>query len=289
MTQHNISSADKLRYFLVADNNEKFPYRLYIEEEMNKFLQLRVQDRWPGPGKKIFCLPEGYCSIDNLKEIKPIESCGIVSVKRSGKKLNIILDRKKNKRCWFVFLKKEYKTKPGEFYEQVFWVTQSSAKIRRPGAYIPQGSKKEPIFIVSDKREKYAYRFPKAEVIKENLPVGDYGLKIDGKLIAIAERKTIDNLLHEIATYDVLKLQLQELNSFEYKAVVFEAPYSDFINPKKLKAYNASYISEIIADLFVSFPEIQFVFCDNRKIAAEWIYRWFTRIQREYRNKYKNE
>ncbi|HAV43225.1 TPA: hypothetical protein DCX15_04345, partial [bacterium] len=92
-----------------------------------------------------------------------------------------------------------------------------------------------------------------------------------------------DNLLHEIATYDVLKLQLQELNNLKYKAVIFESPYSDFINPKRIRPYSAPYMAEILADLFVSFPSIQFVFCDNRKIAAEWIYRWFKRIQRDYR------
>lgn len=272
---------NQLQWLMYKQESEKFPYILYIEEEQNKYLQLQVQERWPGPGKKIFCIPQGYYNENQLPLIKPLEQCSIKSIGRYGKKLTIVLDRKTKKRCWFLFLKKEYKTKPGEFYNQVFWVTQSSAKIRRPGAYIPQGGKKEPLFIISDKREKYAYKFPKTEILKENLPVGDYGLKINNELVAAVERKTIDNLLHEIATYDVFKLQLQELNNLKYKAVVFESPYSDFINPKKLKAYNAPYIAEIIADLFVSFPNIQFVFCDNRKLATEWIYRWFKRIQKE--------
>ncbi len=275
------NNAKQLQWLMFKQESEKFPYLLFIEEKPNEYLQLQVQDKWPGPGRRIFSLPEGYCGIDQLPSAKPIEQCGIISIERYGKRLTIVLDRKIRRRCWFLFLKKEYKKKPGEFYDQVFWVTQSSAVSRRAGAYIPQGRKKEPLLIVSDKRERYGYKFPKTEVVKENLPVGDYGLKINGELVAVVERKTLDNLLHEIATYDVFKLQLQELNSLKYKAVVFESPYSDFINPKKIKAYSAPYIAEIIADLFISFPSMQFVFCDNRKVAIEWIYRWFKRIQKE--------
>jgi hypothetical protein len=68
------------------------------------------------------------------------------------------------------------------------------------------------------------------------------------------------------------------LSTYQYKAVVFESPYSDFMNPKKVKHYKTSYVVDILSDLAVSFPEIQFIFCGNRKFAREWIYRWFLRI-----------
>lgn len=91
----------------------------------------------------------------------------------------------------------------------------------------------------------------------------------------------MDNLFHEIATYDVLKATLQEMSVFRYKAVVFESPYGDFINPKKSHFYKSSYVADILADLIFSFPDIQFIFCENRKLANEWIYRWFRRINLE--------
>ncbi|HAW49345.1 TPA: hypothetical protein DCX16_00100, partial [bacterium] len=177
------NNAKQLQWLMFKQESEKFPYLLFIEEKPNEYLQLQVQDKWPGPGRRIFSLPEGYCGIDQLPSAKPIEQCGIISIERYGKRLTIVLDRKIRRRCWFLFLKKEYKKKPGEFYDQVFWVTQSSAVSRRAGAYIPQGRKKEPLLIVSDKRERYGYKFPKTEVVKENLPVGDYGLKINGELV----------------------------------------------------------------------------------------------------------
>ncbi|MEO0225574.1 MAG: ERCC4 domain-containing protein, partial [candidate division WOR-3 bacterium] len=188
------------------------------------------------------------------------------------------LNRKVKKRCWFIFLKKEYKSRPGEYYTQIFWITQSSTKIRRPGAYIPKAREGPWCEIVIDKREHYPYRFTYAQTRRENLPVGDYALLKDGKIQAIAERKTLDNFLHEVATYDCLKATLQELSLYRFKAVVFESPYSDFMHPAKIKPYRASYIADLLSDLVVSFPEIQFIFCENRKFAQEWIYRWFLRI-----------
>jgi len=41
-------------------------------------------------------------------------------MKRYGKRLAIVLDRAINKRCEFLFLKKKYKQKEGE-YEQIEW------------------------------------------------------------------------------------------------------------------------------------------------------------------------
>ncbi|MBE0433823.1 hypothetical protein IBX73_10225 [candidate division WOR-3 bacterium] len=190
----------------------------------------------------------------------------------------IILNRKVRKRCWFIFLKKEYKTKPGEFYDQIFWITQSSAAARRPGAYIPRIREGRWCEIIVDKRERYAYKFEYADVKKENLPVGDYALRKAGKIIAVAERKTLTNFLHELGAYDVLKSRLQELATYPYKAVVFESPYSDFLDPRRIKPYSAAYIADIISDLTTTFPQIQFVFCTNRKFAREWTHRWLLRI-----------
>ena len=276
---------ENLRWMIFPNPEERFPYKLYIEEYPSHFLCLEVQERWPGPNKQIYCLRKGHFYEKELPLTEPIEVCNILSKRQYGKKMEIILDRKIKKRCWFLFLEKEYKTRPGEFYEQIFWITQSAAKIRRRGAYIPRGGKEMVFEVIMDKRERYPYRFEKAIIKKENLPVGDYGLSKDGKVIAVVERKTMDNFIHEISSYDVFKISLQEMRQFKYRAVVFESPYADFINPKKNNFYKPTYIAEILADLFVSFPDIQFVFCDNRKIANEWIYRWFSRINTEISDK----
>ncbi len=274
-----------LRWLLYKQESERFPYRLFIEVSPDDYLVLSVQERWPGPGKKIYCLFQNQCTMRDMPIDKPVEDIRIVKVYRYGRRLNIILDRKTRKRCWFIFLRKEYKTKPGQFYDQIFWITQSSAKVRRPGAYLPRVKETSGCEIVIDKREKYPYKFGYAKTKRENLPVGDYAIVKQGEIIAIAERKTLDNMLHEIGTYDVLKATLHELSTYPFKAVVFDSPYSDFMNPKKITNYTASYVADILSDLAVSFPEIQFVFCGNRKFAQEWIYRWFLRINSINREK----
>ncbi len=267
-----------LRWLMHANQSERFPFRLYIEENPGEFLVFNVQARWPGPNRKIYCLKDNPCKEIDLPREDPIEQCMIKNIYWYGKKLNVLLDRKTKKRCWFLFLKKEYKNKPGEIYDQIFWITQSSVMSRRPGAYIPKVRQPRACEVIIDTRERYPYKFGYAQVERKNLPAGDYGLVKEGRLVAVAERKTLDNFKHEISTYDVFKAALRELASYPHKAIVFESPYSDFLDPKKIKPYSANYVAEIIADLAVLFPEIQFVFCSNRKFAQEWVYRWFLRI-----------
>jgi len=280
-------NGNNLRWLLYADPGSRFPYRLFIEEKPGVFLSLKVQEKWPGPGKKIFCKLEGAVNSNELPQGEPIDESNIVSLKRYGKKLTIILDRKTKKRCWFLFLKKEYKRKPGEHYDQTFWITQASATGERRGAYLPQSRKRDDFEVFIDVSERYSYRFGKAKVERKKLPVGDYALFCNGNIVAVAERKTMDNFLHEISTMEVFKVKLQEMSSFRYKAVVLESPYADFINPKKLSYYSAPYVAEILADLVVQFPEVQFIFFSNRKTANEWLYRWFQRINQTIGNERK--
>jgi len=151
--------------------------------------------------------------------------------------------------------------------------------MKGPGAYIPQGGKQERMEIIIDKRERYPYKFAHSNIKKENLQVGDYALSKGNCIIAVAERKTLDNFLHEVRNFEVLKISLQELQRYPYKALIFDSPYSEFINPKTNLFYNASYTADILAELYVTFPDIQFIFFKNRKLANEWLYRWFKRIR----------
>ena len=272
------------RWFVFANDSEdqKFPYILGIEETAGQFLCLAAQDRWPATNKNIFCKRLGYFTEQDLEQFTVVDSSNIKSLMHYGKKLEIILDRKVRKRCWFITIEKEYKTRPGEYYEQIFWITQSSARARGRGAYIPQGGKNESFDIVIDTRERYPWKFPKCNAVKGNLAVGDYGLKCDDQFIAIVERKTRENILHDIQSFESLRASLHELKTIPYRAVVLECSYADLINPKKNPYFSPSYIADVLAELYVLFPDIQIVFCDNRKMANEWAYRWFKRIYQIY-------
>lgn len=274
-----------LRWLIYKNEEDNFPYWVFIEQERNRFIFLKAKEKWPGPGKNIFCKYEGEeIKKGDLPKDEPVDSCEIFSLKRYGKKLNVILKRSRNKRCWFIFLKKEYKNRPGEFYYQVFWITQASAIASRRGAYIPQAKKGDDFKVIIDTTERYPYRFGGVEVEREKLPVGDYGLIYNGNLVAIAERKTKENFLHEISSFDVLKAKLEELAKYLHKAVIFEAGYLDFIDPKKNKFYSSTFIAELLAELSVQFPQVQFIFSDNRKSANKWLYHWFRRIYQTLEN-----
>jgi hypothetical protein len=263
--------------------NKRFPFQLLIEHEPGKFLSYAVQDKWPGPGKSIFCIAGPEIIEEQLPvEPEPVDSCEIKKVARYGRKLVVVLDRKIKKRCWFLTVEKKSKSNPGKTYQQTFWITQSSAMTHRGGAYLSEAGKRRALTIVRDKRERYGYNFPKYKVEKEILPSGDYALKLaTGEVIAVVERKTKEGFIHEIATFEVLKTRLLEMTAtHKYCALLIEANYADLVDPKKSKFYSARFVAEIIAELFANFPKLQIVFCSNRKFAIEWIERYFQRISK---------
>jgi hypothetical protein len=272
-----------LRWLVYPSGKDRFPFTLLVEHEPGSFLCYEVQEKWPGPGKSVFCLSRGTITEDRLPpDCKPVDSCAITVVRRYGRKLTVLLDRKNRKRSWFITVEKQSKRDPARTYEQTFWITQSSAAAHRGGAFLPARGKERDLAIVRDARERYGYRFPRQDVVRAVLPVGDYALRdTDGNILALVERKTRDQFLGDIATLEVLRARLLEMTgACRHKAFVIEATYADLVDPKRSRFYSGGFVADVIADLSASFPDVQFVFCTNRKFAAEWVERWFTRIAR---------
>jgi ERCC4-type nuclease len=261
-------------YILESVNSEKFPYRLTISQGEKILLALRVQDKWPGQKGNIFCLKEESQELE--PPVEEIERVSVISLRRFGKRLALVLDRSRNKRCDFLFLTKKYKTREGE-YEQIFWRTQQALKERKPRVKLTTYHTGK-LNVIIDKNEKYAWRFPEGSIEKTKLPVGDYALKIDNGILAVVERKTFDNLLAEFGRMAVFHQQLGELSAYRYSALVIESNYSDFLNPAKLRFYNPSFAAKAIAELYALHPELTIVFAGNRKLANEWTYRFFDAI-----------
>ncbi|ODA43985.1 hypothetical protein THER_1264 [Thermodesulfovibrio sp. N1] len=264
----------KTLYILESVNNPKFPYRLTIKQGDKVLLALRVQDRWPGQRGNIFCIRETNQELD--PPIEEIERVPIISLKRYGKRLSIVLDRPINKRCEFLFLTKKYKTKEGE-YEQIFWRTQKALIERRPRVKLTTYYK-DRLNVIIDNNERYPWRFPESNIEKGKLPVGDYALKGENEILAVVERKTFDNLLAEFGRMQAFHQQLGELSAYKNSALVIEANYSDFLNPNKVKFYTPSFTAKAIAELYALHPKLTIVFAGNRKLANEWTYRFFCAI-----------
>ncbi len=255
--------------------SDRFPYRLQILREGEQWLVLRTQDRWPAAGKNIFCLREEKLP-DQGEVLREIERVPILAFHERGRRLSVVLDRKRYKRCDFLFLSKPYKQRPGEKYEQIFWLTQRSIEQHRPAAKLTRLPAADSMAIRIASDERYPWRFPGVQVERGPLPIGDYALMNGSDIVAVVERKTLDNLLADFGTMPVLHQRLAELTTYEHHALVVEALYADFLNPRKVHHYSPGFCARAIAELYALHPRLRMVFCANRKMAREWTRHYFS-------------
>jgi len=263
-----------LWWVIETTDNKKFPYLLSIKNDDNTLLRLMVQSRWPGAGTQVFCL---RAFDDGVTTIEEIERVPIINLNRYGRRLSVVLDRPNNKRCDFLFIKKKYKTKEGE-YEQIFWRTQKGLKERKPRVKLASHGDSK-IHILIDVNEKYPWKFNDCTVERKALEAGDYALLRENGIIAVVERKTFENLIIEIGNLPILHQKLCEIEAYAHSALVVEANYSDFLNPDKLKFYTPSFMAKALAELSALHPKINIIFAGNRKLANEWTLRFFEAIE----------
>ena len=264
-------------WILERTQNDRFPYRLQILRGGRPWLTLRTQDKWPTAGRHIFCLREDEPpALDEVLE--ELERVDIIAFNERGRRISIVLDRKHYKRCDFLFLKKSYKDRPEENYEQIFWLTQRSIEQHRPSFKLVSRQTNTEMIVRIHSNEKYPWRFPGAITERGAISTGDYAIMDGDKILAVVERKTLDNLLADFGVMPVLHQRLAELAAYDNHALVIEAPYSDFLNPRKVHHYNAGFCAKAIAELYALHPRLRIVFCANRKIANEWTRHFFTAV-----------
>ncbi|MDR7288625.1 ERCC4-type nuclease [Mycolicibacterium senegalense] len=126
--------------------------------------------------------------------------------------------------------------------------------------------------IVVDSHERYAYKFAsqQANTIQRALPCGDYGLLIDGTLVASVERKSLADLVSSL-TSGKLRYQLSDLAALPRAAVVVEDRYSQLF---KLDWVRPAVVADGLAELQIRWPNVPIVFCEARQLAEEWTYRF---------------
>lgn len=267
-------------WVLERSGSERFPFRLRILRNEKPWLTLRVQDRWPGAGQHIFCLretepPEPWEIFDELERVR------VLALEVRGRRTSVVLDRSRNRRCDFLFLTRRYKNRPDDPpYEQIYWLTQAAMQQRRPRARLVSVGAPQPYRVRIASDERYPWRFPASDVERGRLLCGDYALMDDDSPLAVVERKTFDNFLADIGVMPVLHQRLAELAAQEHHALVVEAPYEDFLNPKKLRYYSATFCAAAIADLYAAHSGVRIVFCANRKTANEWTRNFFAAVWR---------
>ncbi|GEP32782.1 hypothetical protein NSZ01_05500 [Nocardioides szechwanensis] len=249
--------------FVIARNAEPgstLPYLLRIP--LGDGIILKAKDTWPRTGKVYCHRVEEWPDDAEIVERVPVRSCV-----RRGAAIDLVLDRGRENRSQIIITNARGR-------QMIFWQTARTAKQARPAVALPgaRASGVADLEIAVDIRERYPFTFAdrQATTRRQPLSAGDYGLIVDGLLQATVERKSLADLVTSLTT-GKLKFQLTELAAIPRAAVVVEERYSEVF---KLDHVRPSVVADGIAECQIRFPTVPIVFCETRKLAQEWTYRF---------------
>lgn len=244
------------------DPDSRLPFLLRLP--LSDGLVFRTSGTWPRT-KALYCYPVGvdeWPADPELVERVPVRSC----VRRGGA-IDLVLDRGRENRSQLVFT-----TARGR--DAVFWQSPRTRKQARPNVTTPtaRAAGIAELEIIVDAREQYAYRFASQQVrtVKRAVPCGDYGVTVDGRLVAAVERKSLPDLVSSLIG-GTLRYALGQLAALPRAAVVVEERYSQVF---KLDRIRPAMVADGLAELQVRWPTVPIVFCETRQLAEEWTYRY---------------
>ena len=249
------------------DPDSRLPYLLRLP--LGGGMVFRTSGTWPRT-KALYCHPmsaEEWPAHPDIVERVALRSC-----RRRGAAIDLVLDRARENRSQLVFT-----TARGR--DVVFWQSPRTRKQARPNVRTPtaRAAGIAELEIVVDSHEQYPYRFTGQQVrtVKRALPCGDYGITVDGRLVASVERKSLPDLVASL-TGGKLRYALAELAALPRAAVVVEDRYSAIF---KLDRVRPAQIADGLAELQVRWPNVPIVFCETRPLAEEWTYRFLAAAQ----------
>jgi hypothetical protein len=244
------------------------PYLLEIPVEGGVILKAR--EPWPS-SSRVYCHPwEGpWPEEAEILEEVPVRHCA-----RRGPAIDIVLERGQRNRAQFVFT--EVRARPA-----IFWQTRKVARAARPGVRVParKASGLGTFTIEVDTRERYPYRFPGRKVDTERvaLTAGDYAVRSGERVVAAVERKKEEGLAASLSDGS-LGFVMGELAALPAAALVVEGTYASLFKvPKAMPGW----LPEVLATLQVRYPGVPVVFCENRKLAEEYTFRFLTAALRD--------
>jgi hypothetical protein len=226
-------------------------------------LVLKARDSWPRTAK-VYCHRADQWPRDpKIVDQVPIRSC-----QRRGVAIDLVLDRPRENRSQLVF------TRIQGGREGIFWQTARTTRQARPGIRVPRrlAAGQAELTILIDSRERYPYKFTQqhATTQRHGLPIGDYAVQHDGKIVAAVERKSLADLVHRLIDGQ-LTYALADLATIPRAAVVVEDRYSGLF---KLEHTQPGFVTEMLAALTVRYPTVPIHFAETRPLAEEWTYRF---------------
>ena len=248
--------------FVIARNPEAgstLPYLVRLP--LGAGVVLKVRDTWPRTAK-VYCHPAAAWP----DEPDIVERVAVRSCVRRGASIDLVLDRGRENRSQFVFAAARGR-------EVIFWQSARTARQARPAVSVPTARASGSVLdIVADSHERYAWNFSaqQATTRRQGLPAGDYGVVVDGRLVASVERKSLADLVSTLAT-GKLRYLMADLAALPRAALVVEDRWSSVF---KLEHVRPAVVAEGLAEAQVRFPTVPIVFCETRALAQEWTYRF---------------
>jgi ERCC4 domain len=252
--------------FVVATNpdpHSKLPFLIRLPLSSGP-LVLKAGDRWPRTAK-VYC----HRADEWPEELEILEQVPVRSCVRRGQAIDLVLERARENRSQLVFT-----TIRGR--EGIFWQSPKTTRRSRPTVRVParRASGITDVAIAVDTRERYPYRFARqqATTYRRALPAGDYGVEHDGEIVAVVERKAIEDLAKCLVDGS-LTFALAELATVGRAAVVVEERYGALF--KVANGHVApGFLADLLGALQVRYATIPMVFCDTRPLAEEWTFRF---------------
>jgi ERCC4 domain len=250
------------------DPDSSLPYLVRIP--LGDGIILRTKDTWPRTSK-VYCYRHDQ-PWDDDAEI--LEHVPLRSVTRRGAAIDIVADRSREARSQFVLTRARGR-------EMIFWQSPRVAKAARPNVDLPtaRAAGMGDLEIVVDTRERYAWRFShqQASTRKAALPIGDYGAFLDDELVAVVERKSLNDLAGSL-TGGRLGYRLAALAETPRAALVVEDRYSAVF---KLKHVRPALVADQLGECQVRWPSVPIIFAETRPLAQEWTYRFLAAAVQE--------
>lgn len=253
--------------FVIARNpdaDSTLPYLLRLPIGRDGVV-LKARDTWPRTAK-VFCHPSEDWATASFDALDIIERVPVRDCVRRGAAIDLVLDRGRENRSQFVFAKARGR-------DVIFWQTARTSKQARPSVQVPtRRAAGQHLDIVVDSHERYAWKFTEqqATTSKAALIAGDYGIVIDGELIASVERKSMADMAGTLSSGKLRSL-MAALASLPRAALVVEDRYSSVF---KSRYVQPGVLAEGLAEAQVRFPAVPIVFCETRQLAQEWTYRF---------------
>jgi hypothetical protein len=249
--------------FVIAKNpDEASSLKYLVRLPLDGGLILKVRDTWPTTAR-VYCHPFTGPWPDGAELVEQVP---ILTCRRRGPAIDLVLDRARQDRSQFVFTESRGRS-------MIFWQTRTVAMKANPGGRVPHRRALTTGFtIYVDSREKYAFRFAGRDVsLVENAnQAGDYGVRDGDRWLVVVERKSIEDLVKCLSD-GTLAFQLQAMAELPLAAVVVEGRYPRLFDVPRVKQ---GWLPDVLARLQIRYREIPIVFADSRKFAEEWTFRF---------------